>query len=123
MCDRVAVNNVAIQTLKIVFPIMGAFLTPLIMMGEKFNTPILDGFSKSCLGMFSRSPKARLVWKSNTNQLCPHIQLLRWWSKWEVLKQVYSAFGDIHSFLENDIPPSRLQMLVTLPVAVILRLS
>lgn len=31
-------------------------------MGEKFNTPTLDAFSKPWLNMFSRSPKTRLAW-------------------------------------------------------------
>ena len=43
---------------------------------------------------------------------------------WVVLKQVYSAFGDIHSFLEtDDLPPSKLQLLEILSVVVNLKLS
>lgn len=64
MRDRAAVNNVAIQTLKIVFPKVfdiGCFSHTLDHVGEKFKTPILDSFSKSWLSMFSRSPKTRLA--------------------------------------------------------------
>ena len=111
MHDRASVNNVAIRTLKIVFPKIfdvGCFSHMLDHVGEKFDTPILDAFSKSWLNMFSRSLKT----KTNLS-ICPLIQLpCRWWSKWEVLKQVFSAFGDVQSFLENeDLPLSRLQML------------
>lgn len=35
----------------------------------------------------------------------------RWWSKWEVLKQMLGYFGDIPSFLQDgDLPPTRLKL-------------
>ena len=115
MRDRAAVNNVAIQTLKIVFPKVfdiGCFSHTLDHVGEKFKTPILDSFSKTWLSMFSRSPKTRLAWTDMTNLSMPTYSPTRWWSKWEVLKQVYNAFGDVRSFLEKDeLHASRSQML------------
>ena len=115
MHDRASVNNVAIQTLKNFFPKIfdvGCFSHTLDHVGEKFDMPKLDAFSKSWLNMLSRSPKSRLAWKDKTGLIMPTYSTTRWWSKWEVLKQVFNAFGDVQSFLENDeLPPSRLHML------------
>lgn len=60
MRDRASVNNVAVQTLKIVFPLMfgiGCFSHTLDHVGENMKTPILEKFVSGWINMFSRSPK------------------------------------------------------------------
>ena len=80
--------------------------------GEKMYTPVLDQFAKVWTGMFSRSPKSKLAWRTKTNLPVPTYSATRWWSKWEVLKQMHDSFGDIHPFLQDhSLPPSRLQLL------------
>lgn len=51
MRDRASVNNVALK-------LYLCFSHTLDHVGEKFDTPVLDAFSKSWLNMFSRSPSA-----------------------------------------------------------------
>jgi len=61
--------------------------------------------------MFSRSPKMKLLWWTKTGLPAPTFSTTRWWSKWEVIKHLHDAFGDILSFVEEeDLPPSRLKI-------------
>ena len=111
MIDRAAVNNVAMQTLKVVYPSLfdiGCFSHTLDRVGEKFNTPALTEFMHSWLSMFSHSPKARLLWKSKAGCSMPSYSATRWWSKWEVIKMVMVYFGDVLPFLQqnDDIAPN-----------------
>ena len=88
MRDRASVNNVAVQTLKIVFPLMfniGCFSHTLDHVGEKLKTPILDKFVSGWINIFSRSPKTKLAWKTETGLPVPSYSTTRWWSKWEVI--------------------------------------
>ena len=92
MRDRAAVNNVAIQTLQIIYPHIldiGCFSHTLDHVGEKMYTPVLDKFAKVWIGMFSRSRKSKLAWRTKTNLPVPTYSATRWWSKWEVLKQMH----------------------------------
>ena len=80
--------------------------------GRKFNTPVLDQFAKLWIGLFSRNPKAKLVWREKTGLPIPTYSPTRWWSKWEVLKALLLSFGDVESFFKDcDLPPSRLKLL------------
>ena len=114
MRDRAAVNTVAIRTLGIVFPRIidiGCFSHTLDHIGEKLLTPILDEFIKVWINLFSRSPKTKLAWKSKTGLPVPTYSVTRWWSKWEVMRHLHDAFGDVPSFIEcNDLPPSKFKL-------------
>ena len=114
MRDRASVNSVAMRTLSIVFPNVldiGCFSHTLDHVGENFKTPILDQFIKVWINMFSRSPKTKLLWRTKTGLPAPTYSPTRWWSKWEVIKHLHDAFGDIPSFVEDeDLPPSRLKL-------------
>ena len=113
--DRASVNNVAMQTLKVIYPDVvdiGCFSHTLDLVGEKFCTPILDQFFKGWINMFSRSPKTKLTWRSKTGLPVPTYSTTRWRSKWEVLKHMLGYFGDIPSFLQDkDLPLTRLKLL------------
>ncbi len=115
MRDRAAVNGVAIRTLKVLYPSLidiGCFSHTLDNVGDRFSIPILDQFFKVWIGMFSRSPKTKLAWKTKTGLPVPTYSATRWWSKWEVLRDLHNSFGDVHSFLQDsDLPPSRLKLL------------
>ena len=45
--------------------------------------------------------KARLLWKQQTGRSMTTYSVTRWWSKWEVMKQLMIQFGDIHPFLTS----------------------
>ena len=71
------------------------------------NTPNLDNFIKGWIALFACSPKTRLEWRTRTGLPPPSYLATRWWSRFEVIKQVLSAFGDIEPFLNTgDISPT-----------------
>ena len=110
MRDRASVNSVAMQTVRIVYPNVldiGCFSHTLDLVGEKLATPVLDEFMRTWLNIFSRSPKTKLAWRTLTGlsptSYCP----TRWWSKWEVIKQVHDTFGDVQPFVTTqNLPPA-----------------
>jgi hypothetical protein len=118
MRDCASVNNVAMQTVKVLYPNVidiGCFSHTLDLVGEKFNTPVLDSFFKTWIGMFSRSPKTKFAWKTKTGLPIPSYSCTRWWSKWEVLQHLHASFGDVYSFLQDsELLPSRLKLLAIL---------
>ena len=70
MHDRASVNNVAMHTLKVLYPSVidiGCFSHMLDIVGDKFLTSILNEFMKGWIGMFSRSPKTKLAWRTKTD--------------------------------------------------------
>ena len=74
--DRASANNVAMQTVKIVFPLVvnvGCFSHTLNHIGSYFNTPTLNEFN-----LFSHSPKARLLWKSRSSHSMPRYSATQW---------------------------------------------
>lgn len=106
MRDRASTNNVAMQTLKIVYPSIvdiGCFSHTIDHVGSHFDTPTLNDFITLWISLFSHSPKTRLLWKSRTGRSMSSYSATRWWSKWEVIKHVMLSFGDIEPFLlENE---------------------
>ena len=79
---------------------------------EKMKTPILDEFVKGWIGLFTRSPKIRLAWKTATHLPVPTYSTTRWWSKWEVIEQLMKSFGDVDVFLVNsELLPSKTKLL------------
>lgn len=111
MRDRASTNNVAMQTLKVVYPSIvdiGCFSHTIDHVGDKFNTPVLKEFTTAWITLFSHSPKTKLLWKSQTERSMSSYSSTRWWSKWELMKQIMTYFGDIRLFLEanTDIGPA-----------------
>ena len=110
MHDRASVNTVAIRSIAILFSKMldvGCYSHTLDHVGEKMNTPLLDEFISSWIVMFSHSPKTKLLWTTKTDLCSPSYSTTRWWSKFEVIKQVHDTFGDVENFLQNEnLPPA-----------------
>ena len=118
MRDRASVNNVAISTMKIVFPFLldvGCFSHTLNHVGEKFAVAHLSEFTTSWINLFSHSYKAKTAWKEQTGIAMKTHSTTRWWSKFEVIKQVFDLFGDIEAFLRRnvDLGPSTRAKLLT----------
>ena len=102
MRDRASVNNVALRTLKIVYPNLvdiGCIAHTINLAGERFQVPTLQEFINLWNSLFTHSAKARLCWKeqcgSSVHSYCP----TRWWSKCEVMKDVMIKFGDVQKFI------------------------
>jgi hypothetical protein len=105
MHDRAACNMVALRTLTVVFPKLvdvGCFSHTLDLVGGKFTTPHLSSFMVWWISLFSHSPKSMLLWKEKTGQAYHGYSSTRWWSKFEVMKQLMELFGDVQPFLEES---------------------
>ena len=103
--DRASVNNVAVRAIKVLYPHLldvGCFSHTIDHVGEHFKTPVLIPFMTSWVSLFSHSPKARLLWKQQTGKSMATYSATRWWSKWEVMKQLMVQFGDVVPFLTSD---------------------
>ena len=110
MRDCASVNNVAICTLKILYPHLldiGCFSHTLDLVGDHFKLPQLTKFLNSWLSLFS---KTKFLWKEQTGRAMATYSQTRWWSKWEVMQQLLVQFGDIKPFLvkNSDIGPPKL---------------
>lgn len=111
MHDRAACNGVAIQTLKIVYPQLvdvGCFSHTIDLVGEKFSTPHLSSFTIWWVSLFSHSPRSKLMWKERTGRAFEGYSATRWWSKYEVMRQLMELFADVQPFLEahTEISPA-----------------
>lgn len=103
MHDRASVNNVAMSFVRVMYPSIldiGCFSHTLDNAGGKFNIPTLNEFFTAWIQLFSLSPKAHLVWRDRTGIAVKSYSKTRWWSKWEVAKQLMELFGDVLPFLE-----------------------
>ena len=103
MRDRALVNSVAMATLKLLYPSLldvGCFSHTLDRVGEHFQVPIADQFTRLWTLLFSRSPKGRLVWRSSCERAVPRYSETRWWSRWEIMKQVLEGYPDVEGFLQ-----------------------
>lgn len=111
MRDRASVNSVAMRTVKIVYPNIldiGCLSHALDRVGEHFSIPTLVEFICNWLSLFSHSIKAKFLWKQQTGKAMASYSATRWWSKWEIFKQIMLQFGDIEPFLNSnpDLGPS-----------------
>ena len=105
MRHRASTNSVAVRTLKIVYPRLldvGCFSHTLDRVGEYFNIPILSEFTSAWITMFSYSPKVRLIWKEQTGRAMGSYSATRWWSRWEIMKQLMVQYPEIEMFLRNN---------------------
>lgn len=87
MRDGAAVNGAASQSTKdtsimflSVFDIVCSSHS-LENVGKHFVTPVLDEFMQGWVGLFARSPAARLVWKSRTGVPIKSCDNTRSWSQ------------------------------------------
>ena len=117
MRDRASVNNVALATLKVVYPMLvdiGCYSHTINHVGERFSTPTLSEFLTAWGLLFSHSPKTRLLWREKTGKSMGSYSPTRWWSKWELMNQLLFQFGDVRPFLEEheDLGPATRQKLL-----------
>ena len=110
MCDRASVNDVAMRTIKVVYNELldvGFFSHTLNQVGERMNTPILHDFCNTWIALFSRSPRSRLLWRTQMGLSAPSYSSTRWWSQFEVIYSMLKTFSDVKKFLErDDLPPA-----------------
>ena len=115
MRNRASTNCVAVCTLKIVYPRLldvGCFSHSLDRVGEYFNIPILSEFTSARITMLSHSPKVRVIWKEQSNG---SYSATRWWSRWEIMKQLMVQYPEIEMFVRNnpEVAPASHAKLIT----------
>ena len=106
MRDGASVNSVAMRTLSVLYPQMfdiRCFSHTLDLVGSHLKTPVLDEFIKTWINLFSRSPNNKLIWRTLTSLKPPSYSSTRWWSKWEVIRDVLVTFGDVEAFNSNEV--------------------
>jgi hypothetical protein len=114
--DRASVNDVAMRTVKVIYSSVldiGCFSHTLDHVGERLRTPQLDTFFKAWVSLFAHSSKARLLWRTQTGLSPPSYSTTRWWSRYEVIKQMHDAFGDVCTFLCNQELPNTMTTKMT----------
>ena len=97
------------RTVKVVYSSLldiGCFSHTLDHVGERVKTPQLDLFFKAWISLFAHSPKARLLWRTETGLTPPSYCATRWWSRYEVIKQMHDTFGDVCTFISNPELPA-----------------
>lgn len=102
-----SVNNVVMRILKVMTAVMnvGCFSHTLDRVGQQMEIPTLESFTKSWNGMFSRSPKTRLLWRDQTDSSIKSYSSTRWWSWFEVINQIHNYFGDVcFSLSSSNLP-------------------
>ena len=111
MHDRASVNDAAMRIVKVIYPNLldvGCFSHTLDLVGEHFHMPTLSEFGALWVSLFAHSPKVRMLWKDCTSISMPSYSPTRWWSRWEVYKQMMVQFGDLEEFLKSnsDVSPA-----------------
>ena len=113
MRDRASVNNVAVTTLKVVYPSILDVGCTLDHVGEIFLVTTLTDFITAWISLFCHSCKARIAWKEQTQIAMKTHSATRWWSKFEIIKQVFDLFGDETFLRRHDYlaPSTRAKLL------------
>ena len=104
MRDRASANGVAMRTIKVLFPHIldvGCYSHTLDHIGEHFNVPHLEEFTRLWISLFSHSPRTHLQWNNETGNAMASYSETRWWSRWEVYHQILVQFGGVTPFLEK----------------------
>ena len=81
MKDWAAVNEMAVRTLKIVYPnllCVGCFFHIIDRVGEHFDTPNLSDFIRSWISLFLHSHKTRFQWLEQTGKSMATYSPTRW---------------------------------------------
>ena len=104
MRDGASVNQAALDRIAFIIPKMlniVCFSHTHDNVGKHLEIPTLLEFGNLWVRLFSHSHKAKLAWQDLTDQKPKSYSETRWWSKWEVYRQLLEQFGDVAGFL-ND---------------------
>ena len=104
MRDGASVNQAALNRIQFIFPKtfnVVCFSHTLDNVGNHFVIPNLTEFGNLWIRLFSQSHKAGLMWKELTGRKPKSYSETRWWSRWEVYKQLMEQFGDVQRFIDD----------------------
>ncbi len=111
MRDRASVNTAAMRVVAVMYPKLldiGCLSHTLDLVGGRFKAPTLSLFTTLWVSLFAHSAKVKALWKEMTGRAMPTYSKTRWWSKWEIMRQILVQFGDVQAFLQQneDISPA-----------------
>lgn len=102
--DSCATNGVACRKLLDLVPHAVDFLCTshtLQHTGEHLDLPTVEAFMTAWLVLVSHSHATRLIWRSMVGTSMKSFCKTRWWSRWEVLKDLASNFASLEGFLNR----------------------
>ena len=119
MRDGASVNTVALRNMQQMFPLIfdvTCFSHTLDRVGVHFKIPNAVEFVNSWVSLFAHSFKARIAFRELTGMSPKLLSKTRWWSKWEVIKQIMELFPDVHGFIaaQQDMAPATVRKLLTM---------
>ena len=106
MKDGAAVNDAAIRQIQFYFPqafSVTCFSHTIDNVGKHFEFRVQDKFIMYWNAMFSNSPAVRLAWKDRTGKAVGSHSKTRWWSQFEIMKQVFEYYEDVEPFLRENV--------------------
>ena len=125
--DRARVNGAAIRILQVMYPCfldIGCLSHTLNLVGEKFKLPNLNLFISLWISLFAHRQKTKAYWKEQTGRAMLTFCKTRWWSRWEVMQQLFVQFGDVEPFLRrtdiSNVTSSHLLDMITNPQTLML---
>ena len=104
MRDGASVNQAALNRIQFIFPKtfnVVCLSHTLDNVGNHFVIPNLTEFGNLWIRLFSQSHKAGLMWKELTGRKPKSYSETRWWSRWEVYKQLMEQFGEVQRFIDD----------------------
>ena len=110
MRDGSSVNTAALRTFKMLYNDLlsiTCFSHTIDCTGKLFDTPTLDVFVQWWSSLFAHISATKLRWKERTGHAMKSFSRTRWWSKWEMIRDILTYFADIQPFLEDitDLAP------------------
>jgi hypothetical protein len=90
------------NTIKVIYPNMldvGCFSHALDHVGDKFQTPVLESFISSWIMLFPIAQNLNVYGRNRQEKSIVTHSKTRWWSRWEIMHQLFLQFGDVHPFL------------------------
>ena len=102
--DGASVNQAALSRIRFIFPKtfnVVCFSHTLDNVGSHFVIPNLTEFGNLWIPLFSQSHKAGLMWKELTGLKPKSYSETRWWSRWEVYKQLMEQFGNVQRIIDD----------------------
>lgn len=100
MKEGAIVNEGALNPIKFIFLSTLCFSHTLENVGNQMMIPTLREIGNLRIRLF-HNHKAKLAWKDLTGQKPSSYSETRWWSKWEVYKQLQELFGDVRRILDE----------------------
>ena len=69
--------------------------------GKHLALPVLNEFMTPWLQLVAQPGAAKLRWKQIIGEAVASFSKVRWWSRWEIMQEIATNFGEIPAFLDG----------------------